>query len=167
MARNLDSRIRGNDRKGLFVSFVIHSIIRFSNLMAKISTKNVAGAIYASAKDKSGAELNTALKMAVEFLAKKNLLSEAPQILQDMEQISDTEQGILRARVLSRKPLTKKATDEVESLLTNRYKSKSHVLEWKENKSLIGGVRIETKDEVIDMSLKNKLNQLQNHLLTT
>ena len=31
MARNLDSRIRGNDRKGLFVSFVIHSNIRIND----------------------------------------------------------------------------------------------------------------------------------------
>ena len=133
--------------------------------MARISTKNVAEAIYSSSKNKSGAELDVALKMAVEFLAKKDLLSKAPEILQKLGQICDNEQGILRARVLSRKPLARKATDEVESLLTNRYKSKSPVLEWKEDDSLIGGVRIETKEEVIDMSLKNKLNQLQTHLL--
>ena len=132
----------------------------------KLSTKNVAEAIYATAKNKSGSELEHVLKMSVEFLAKKNLLSKASEILKHLEQLSDTEHDILRAKVLSRKPLTKKATDEVESLLKKRYKSKDTVLEWKEDKTLIGGVRIETNEEVIDMSLRNKLNQLQAHLLT-
>ena len=31
MARNLDSRLRGNDRKGLFVSFVIHRNMKITN----------------------------------------------------------------------------------------------------------------------------------------
>ncbi len=134
--------------------------------MSKLSTKNVAEAIYATAKNKSGTELEHALKMSVEFLAKKNLLSKAPEILKNLEQLLDTEHNILRARVLSRKPLSKKATEEVEGLLKKRYKSKDTVLEWMEDKTLIGGMRIETNNEIIDMSLKNKLNQLQAHLLT-
>ena len=132
----------------------------------KLSTKNVAEAIYATTKNKSGAELEHVLKMSVEFLAKKNLLSKTPEILKYLEQLSDSEQNILRAKVLSKKPLTPKATAEVENLLKKRYKSMNTVLEWKEDKTLIGGVRIETNEEVIDMSLRNKLNQLQAHLLT-
>ena len=130
--------------------------------MAKVSIKNVSEAIYASAKGKSGVELDTALELAVKFLAKKNLLSKSPGILKSVKQISDNEQNILRASVLSRKPLTKKTTDAVEVLLKKRYRAKDPVLEWKEDNSLIGGVRIVTEDEIIDLSLKNKLNQLQN-----
>ncbi|MSU55545.1 MAG: hypothetical protein EXS46_03360, partial [Candidatus Taylorbacteria bacterium] len=116
----------------------------------KLSTKNVAEAIYATTKNKSGAELEHVLKMSVEFLAKKNLLSKTPEILKYLEQLSDSEQNILRAKVLSKKPLTPKATAEVENLLKKRYKSMNTVLEWKEDKTLIGGVRIETNEEVID-----------------
>ncbi len=134
--------------------------------MAKISTKQVAQAIYSSAKDKSGAELEYALGNCVEFLAKKNLLSKAPEILRHLENISDAEQNILRAKVLSRVPLNKTATDTVKNLLKTRHKTKTPALEWREDKSLIGGMRIETEDEVLDLSLKNKINQLQNYLLT-
>ena len=61
---------------------------------------------------------------------------------------------------------TKILTDKVENLLKARYKTKTPALQWKEDKSLVGGVRIETENEVLDLSLKNKLNQLQNYLLT-
>jgi hypothetical protein len=40
--------------------------------MATISTKNVAQAIYAAVKDKSGDELTRTMANAVEFLSKKN-----------------------------------------------------------------------------------------------
>lgn len=136
------------------------------NQMAKISIKQVAEAIYSSAKNKSGAELERALANSVEFLARKNLISKAPEILSHLEHISDAEQQILRAKVLSKMPLSKTAADKVETLLKSRYKTKKPALEWKEDKTLIGGIRIETEDEVLDMSLKNKLNQLQNYLLT-
>lgn len=134
--------------------------------MSKISTKTVAEAIYSSAKNKTGAELEHALQNAVEFLAKKNLIGKASEILACIERISDAEQNILRAKILSKAPLTKILTDKVENLLKARYKTKTPALQWKEDKSLVGGVRIETENEVLDLSLKNKLNQLQNYLLT-
>ncbi len=133
--------------------------------MSKLSTKQVAEAIYASAKNKTGAELSSALQNAVEFLAKKNLLGKAPEIIRHVKRISDAEHGILRAKVLSKTPLTKTETAKVESLLEKRHKGKGAVLEWKEDKGLLGGIRIETEDEVLDLSLKNKVNQLQNYLL--
>ena len=135
--------------------------------MAKITTKNVALAIYAASKNKSGAELTHVLESAMDFLKKKNLLSKAPEILKQLEFISDTEQGVIRAKVLSKKPLTKAATEQLESLLKKRHKAKSSVLEWQEDKTLIGGMRIETADEIMDLSLKNKVDQLQKYLLTT
>ncbi len=134
--------------------------------MAKISTKQIAEAIYATTKNKSGVELERALANAVQFLAKKNLLSKAPEILSRMEHISDTDHGITRARVSSKSPLTKKVTEKIESMLKKRYKAKEAVLDFKEDNTLIGGMRIETEEEVIDLSLKDKLNQLQNYLLT-
>ena len=134
--------------------------------MTRNSTKHIAEAIYQTAKNKSGVQLEQAIKMSVEFLAKKNLLSKGPEILKYMEHFFDAENNIVRAKVSSKNPLTKTETGKIESLLTARYKTKTPAIEWKEDKTLIGGVRIEAKDEVIDLSLKNKVNQLQTYLLT-
>lgn len=132
-----------------------------------ISTKHIAQAIYQSAKNKSGTELDSALKQSVEFLAKKNLLSKAPEILNQIARIEDTEQNILRAKVSSKKPLTKVTEEKVLHMLKARYKTKTPIIEWKEDQTLLGGVKIEAGDEILDLSLKNRLKQLQNHLLET
>lgn len=135
--------------------------------MAKLSTKNVAEAIYASVKDKTGAERERALELSVEFLAKKNLLGKAPEILKHLERIKNEDLGIVSAKVTSSSPLTKYTEDEVKHALKKRYKAEDVILELQEDKTLIGGVKIEANDEIIDLSFKNKLNQLQNYLLTT
>jgi len=135
--------------------------------MAKISTKNIAAAISVSVKNKSGVEQERALKNAVEFLAKKNLLSKSAEILKHLEQISDKEQNILRAKVFSHNSISKHVLEKIENLLKKLHKTQKAKLLWKEDKTLIGGLRIETADEIIDLSLKNKLLQLQNHLLKT
>lgn len=135
--------------------------------MAKISAKNLARAIYESAKNKSGAELERAIENTVEFLAKKNLLSKAPEILKCLTHVQNTDLGIVSAKVVSKSPLNKHAIDELKLALKKRYKAEDVILELEENLSLLGGIRIEAKDEVIDLSLKNKLNRLQAHLLST
>ncbi|MBI2476441.1 MAG: ATP synthase F1 subunit delta [Candidatus Taylorbacteria bacterium] len=134
--------------------------------MAKISTKNVAQAIYISAKDKNGAELEHTLGNVVEFLAKKNLLGKAPEILKRLEEIHNAREHIVRAKVSSKSELGKHAADELKRALKHRYKAEEIILDLSEDKTLLGGLKIEAKDEVIDLSLKNKLQQLQTHLLT-
>ncbi|MES2088246.1 MAG: F0F1 ATP synthase subunit delta [Patescibacteria group bacterium] len=134
--------------------------------MAKFSSKNIAEAIYQSAKNKTGAELDSALKMAVEFLAKKNLLSKTPEILNYITQLSDTEQNIVRAKVSSKNPLSKSAEEKIETLLKARHKSKTPRIEWKEDKSLLGGVKIEAGGEILDLSLKHRVDRLQEYLMT-
>ena len=131
----------------------------------KISTKHIAEAIYAATKDKSGMELEQTLANAVLFLAKKNLLSKAPEILKHLKQVEHAEQNIVTAKVLSKEKLPKHTRDEIEHALKKRYKATEVLLDTEEDHSLIGGIRIEAKDEVIDLSLKNHLKQLQNYLL--
>ena len=132
----------------------------------KLSPKTISQAIYASVKDKSGTERERALELSVEFLAKKNLLSKAPEILKHLEQVKNQDLGIVSAKVTSNSPLTKYTADEVRHALKKRYKAEDVIVELQEDKKLIGGIKIEANDEVIDLSFKNKLSQLQNHLLT-
>lgn len=134
--------------------------------MVKISPKTIAEAIYASAKDKTGVELTRALELSVEFLAKKNLLSKTPEILKHLEQVKNQDLKIVSAKVTSSSPITKYTSDEIRHALKKRYKAEDVIVELQEDKKLIGGIKIEANDEVIDLSFKNKLNQLQNHLLT-
>ncbi|MDO8620075.1 MAG: ATP synthase F1 subunit delta [bacterium] len=133
--------------------------------MAKTSTKDIAKALYESTKDKSGAELTRLLENAVTFLAKNRLLGKSPEILEHLEKIRDKDLGIVSAKVISKNPLTKHTLDEIKKTLRTRYHASDITLHTSEDSSLIGGITIEANDELIDLSLKNKLHQLQAHLL--
>ncbi len=133
--------------------------------MAKTSTKDIAKALYESTKDKSGVELERILASAVAFLAKGRLLSKTPEILAQFEKIRNKDLGVVSAKVTSKSPLTKNTLDEIKKTLKTRYQASDITLKTFEDPSLIGGIKIEANDELIDLSLKNKLSQLQAHLL--
>ena len=134
--------------------------------MSIISINNLAQAIYDSSKDKTGSELDTLMKKVVHFLAGKRMLSKSKIILNKLENIIDKNDGIVRARVSTRTKIDNKMNEELESLLKKRYKAKEIILTHNEDNKLLGGIKIEVEDEIIDMTLANKIRQLQTYLNT-
>ena len=134
--------------------------------MAKISTKNIAEAIYEMAKGKTGVDLGTQLVKVKDYLVRKRLLPKAPEILRKLSEIINKAEGVVEADVIYNKVPAKHVSTEIGKLLKQRYQAKTVVLKIKENKSLLGGVKIQAQGEVIDFSLRNKLNQLQDYLIT-
>jgi F0F1-type ATP synthase delta subunit len=55
--------------------------------------------------------------------------------------------------------------EELEESLKKKYKAHSVVIDQKENEKLISGIKIEARDEIIDLTLRNRLNKLQTHLI--
>ena len=51
--------------------------------------------------------------------------------------------------------------------IKKKYQAKEVILELKEDDKLLGGIKIEIGDEIIDMTLKNKIKKLQNYLLSS
>jgi F-type H+-transporting ATPase subunit delta len=134
--------------------------------MAKISNNEMAQAIYQSVKGKTGHALLAQLQKVVEILNTKRLLSQAPQILASLRKIINKEEGIVEAKVSFAGKLTPNAKAHIEHALKKRYKAKDVVLHDMEDKSLIGGFKIEVGDELLDLSIRNKINKLQEHLIT-
>lgn len=132
--------------------------------MKAISVNNLARAIYESSKKKDGADLNHALVNAAEFIRDKNMMGKSDLILASLEKIIDEDEGIARVKVSSSKKLTKGMIEEIEELIKKRYKKSEVIMEEIEDSKLLGGIRIEIGDEVIDMTLKNYIRQLQNYL---
>ncbi len=134
--------------------------------MATISIKNIASAIFESSHGKDGASLDAVAKKAVDLISKKHLLSKSKEVLAQLEKIVDKSEEVVRAKISSRIKIDKKTTDEIEDFIKKRYKVKNTVLEFEVNEKLLGGIRIEVGDEIIDMTLKNKIKKLQNYLMT-
>lgn len=133
--------------------------------MAKISIKNIAEAIEAETQGKTGAELSTALKNSVKFLHKKGMLSQSGQVLEMLEKNINKKNGIVKMRVRSAKEVPEAKRKELEAKLKEKYKAKEIVSEYFEDKYLLGGMKIEVGEEVMDLTYRNKLDQLEKHLI--
>jgi F-type H+-transporting ATPase subunit delta len=134
--------------------------------MATVSIKNLATAIYESSKNKEGKDLDVLMADCAKLIADKHLLGKSEQLLDALETIIDQEHGVTRAIATSKIKLNTKMKEEVEEFIKKRYKAKEVILELKEDPNTLGGIKIEIGDEVIDMTLRNRLNQLQNYLIT-
>lgn len=133
--------------------------------MTKVSSKNIAETIYELTKGKTGLELERVLSQVKNYLVEKRLLNRAPDILKKLTAIINKAEGIVEAKITSSKKLDAHKLQAIEGLLSDRYKAKKVLAFEKEDKGMLGGVKIEVGDEVIDMTYRNKIAQLQNFLI--
>lgn len=134
--------------------------------MSTISIKNLASAIYESSISKEGDELEVIMKNSTKLIAHSNLLGKSEQILIELEKIIDKEQGRVRVKVKSKIKITNEMGEEIIDFIKKKFKAKEVILELIEDPKLLGGIKIEIGDEIIDTTLRYKLNQLQNYLTT-
>ena len=134
--------------------------------MAVVSTKSVAYAIYEASEGKTGKDLDVILSNATKILSDKHLISKKEEVLNYLQNIIDEKEGIVRAHIESATILSKTTLADIEKELKARYKEKEIYLDVTENTKYLGGIRIQVGDEVIDLTLRNKIHQLQNYLIT-
>ena len=134
--------------------------------MTNISVKNLAHAIYESSADKSGAELDAVINNAVKIISEKHLLSKSEEIIKELEKAIDKKEKLTRAIVTSKDKMDKKMTDGVEEFIRKRYKTPNVILEMKTDPKLLGGIKIQVGDEIIDTTLQHKIRKLENYLIT-
>ena len=126
--------------------------------MAKISTKNLAQAIYGS---------KASVKEVVDFLYKRRLLGKSEEILKELENIENQEKDIVKMKVSSAKDIPDHHKKELEKEMKEKYGAREIVSECFTDRNLLGGMKIEIGEEVLDDTYRNRLNQLSKHLLVT
>jgi len=132
--------------------------------MAKISIKNLANAIYKSTEDKSGHELDLAIENSANLIREKHLLSQTKQILLELEKIINEKRGIIKVKIISKTKITDDQLNELKDFIKKKFKAKEINIELKEDKKILGGLRLEIGENIIDTTLQNKLIKLQNYL---
>jgi len=133
--------------------------------MATLSNNDIAHAIYLVSKEKTHAELHEVNNKVVRFLARRRLLSKSPDILERLNKIINHEAGRIVVKVQSAKKLKEEMKNELITFLKKRYKVKEVVLTEILDEKLLGGIKIEINDEIIDLTVKNKIKKLQEHLI--
>lgn len=90
------------------------------------------------------------------YLKKRNSLGLLPEIVHGLTHKMN-EVGTL-ATVFSGTPLSKEQEEKIIKIMSTNFGS-PHV-QFKIDTSLLGGIKVKIGDEVLDLSLQNKLNSL-------
>ncbi|MDR3519427.1 MAG: F0F1 ATP synthase subunit delta [Candidatus Pacebacteria bacterium] len=135
--------------------------------MATLSNNNIALAIYLSSKDKSEQEQALFFKKIAQFLSRKRLLLQAPDILSRLDKIINEADGRIVVKLSSKEHLGEDTKKEIANILKERYAAQKIVFMESLNEKLLGGFKIEVRDEVIDLTVKNKIRKLQEYLTSS
>ena len=159
-----------NENKSLDVieeqSLSILKLIRvnkeFDNLI-KDPTGNQEDLISIINKFSDAFKINILLKNFMIFLIKKRRFFYLEKILKSFIDVCSTKRGEIIAEIKSAKELSDKEIDILTDDLTQNFKSKIKI-NYKYDKSLIGGLIIKVNSIMIDTSIKNKLQQIENKM---
>jgi F-type H+-transporting ATPase subunit delta len=132
--------------------------------MTAISNKNIAEAIYLTTEGGSHLEQPLIFKKVIQFLVKRRLLRKAPDILLHLNKIINDREGRVIAKVSSKNNLSGRIKQELTHLLAKHYSAKEITLVSNLDEKLLGGFKIEVNDEVIDLTIKNKISKLEEYL---
>ncbi len=104
------------------------------------------------------------LKSFLSFLVTKRRFFYIEQILKSFIEICSKKRGELKAELKSAKELSKdeilKITDELSKNFSSKIK-----LNYKHDESLIGGLIVQVGSTMVDTSIKNKLQQIENKMI--
>ena len=98
------------------------------------------------------------------FLITKRRFFFIEQILISFNKICSEKRGELKAEIKSAKELSQDEINKITEELSNSFKSKIK-LNYNYDQSLIGGLVVQVGSIMIDTSIKNKLQQIENKMI--
>ena len=108
--------------------------------------------------------LEILFKNFLNFLILKRRFFYIKQILISFNEICSEKKGELKAEIKSAKNLSQEEINKITEELSNTFKSKIK-LNYNHDKSLIGGLVVQVGSTMIDTSIKNKLQQIENKMI--
>ena len=104
------------------------------------------------------------LKNFLSFLVIKKRLFYLEQILKSFIETCSKKRGELKAELKSAKELSSDEILKITNELTKNFSSKIK-LNYKHDESLIGGLIVQVGSTMVDASIKNKLQQIENRMV--
>jgi len=108
--------------------------------------------------------LNELLTKFLGFLISKRRFFYVDKILKSFVETCSIKRGELKAELISAKPLNESEINIIKDDLTKNFSSKIK-LNYKHDASLIGGLIVQVGSTMVDTSIKNKLQQIENRMI--
>ena len=109
-------------------------------------------------------KFETLLKNFLSFLIQKRRFFFVERILKSFIEICSRKRGELKAELKSAKELSNEEVAKITEELTKNFSSKIK-LNYKHDESLIGGLVVKVGSTMVDTSIKNKLQQIENRMI--
>ena len=109
-------------------------------------------------------KLEKLFKNFISFLITKRRFFYVEQILKNFKEICSEKRGELKAELKSAKELSNEEITQITEELTKNFSSKIK-LNYKHDESLIGGLVVQVGSTMVDTSIKNKLQQIENRMI--
>ena len=109
-------------------------------------------------------KFDTLFKNFLNFLIQKRRFFFIERILKSFNEICSQKRGELKAELKSAKNLSNDEIAKITELLTKNFSSKIK-LNYKQDESLIGGLVVQVGSTMVDTSIKNKLQQIENRMI--
>ena len=106
-------------------------------------------------------KLNELLTKFLSFLISKRRFFYVDKILKSFVETCSIKRGELKAELTSAKDLSENEINNIKEELTKNFSSKIK-LNYKHDASLIGGLIVQVGSTMVDTSIKNKLQQIEN-----
>ena len=104
------------------------------------------------------------MKNFLNFLIQKRRFFFIERILKSFIETCSRKRGELKAELRSAKNLSSEEIAKITELLTLNFSSKIK-LNYKYDESLIGGLVVQVGSTMVDTSIKNKLQQIENRMI--
>lgn len=134
--------------------------------MMQISSKQYATALLEELGGRDAKQTKAAVENFVRVLAANNDLGLAGDIIGQFSRLWDAKESLLEADVISARKLDKETLEIVEKYLKKAEGVKKVSLSEKIEAGALGGLIIRYGDKVLDLSLKNKLNELKKQIVS-
>jgi F-type H+-transporting ATPase subunit delta len=109
-------------------------------------------------------KFDTLFKNFLNFLIQKRRFFFIERILKSFIDTCSRKRGELKAELKSAKNLSSDEIMKITEVLTKNFSSKIK-LNYKHDKSLIGGLVVQVGSTMVDTSIKNKLQQIENRMI--
>ena len=142
---------------------LISSSKDFSNLI-KDPTNNQDDLLKVIENISNDNRFESLLKNFLCFLITKRRFFYVEQILKSFIETCSQKRGELKAELKSAKELSSDEISKITDELTKNFSSKIK-LNYKHDESLIGGLVVQVGSTMVDTSIKNKLQQIENRMI--
>ena len=142
---------------------LISSSKNFSNLI-KDPTNNQDDLLKVINGISDNYKFESLLKSFLSFLVTKRRFFYVEQILKSFIETCSQKRGELKAELKSAKELSSDEISKITDELAKNFSSKIR-LNYKHDESLIGGLVVQVGSTMVDTSIKNKLQQIENRMI--